>query len=114
MLRERRRTKAAATVTDDPAHDDDAPAGRSGSRESAARRPRPKVERPFVPPLPPNVFASVAGLLRGPHHFANEALWSLGALVAMTDAAGARIEVIVPRGHGRKRARRSRGWRLRH
>jgi hypothetical protein len=42
----------------------------------------------------------VAGLLHGTHHLASEALWSLGALVAMTDAAGTRIEVIVPRSHG--------------
>jgi hypothetical protein len=38
----------------------------------------------------------VARFLRGAHHLANEALGSLGALVAVTDAAGAQIEVIFP------------------
>ena len=46
MLRERRRTKSAATVAHDPGHDDDAPAGERDASDSAARRPRPKVDDP--------------------------------------------------------------------
>jgi hypothetical protein len=41
-------------------------------------------------------FALVACLLRGPHDLADEALRSLGAPIAVTDAAGARAEVVVP------------------
>ena len=99
MLRERRRTKSAATVAHDPGHDDDAPAGRSGGQ--GQRRPPSAAEGRTAgsPAASPERLASVARFLRGPHHLANEALRSLGALVAVTDAAGARIEVIVPRGH---------------
>ena len=66
------------------------------ARDSAARRPRPKVEPPAGAAASLERLASVARFLRGPHHLANEALRSLGALVAVMDAAGARIEVIVP------------------
>ena len=99
MFRERRRTKSAAAVAHDPGHDDDAPAGRSGGQ--GQRRPPSAAEgrASCGPAASPERRASVARFLRGPHHLANEALRSLGALVAVTDAAGARIEVIVPRGH---------------
>ena len=99
MLRERRRTKSAATVAHDPGHDDDAPAGRSGGQ--GQRRPPSAAEGRTSggAAASPERLASVARFLRGPHHLANEALRSLGALVAVMDAAGARIEVIVPRGH---------------
>ena len=40
-------------------------------------------------------FGLVACLLRGPHHLADEALRSLGAPIAVTDAAAARAEVVV-------------------
>ena len=100
MLRERRRTKTAAAVAHDPGHDDDAPAGRAGGQ--GQRRPPSAAEGRAAggPAASPERLASVARLLRGPHHLADEALRSLGALVAVMDAAGARIEVIVPRGHG--------------
>ena len=39
----------------------------------------------------------VAGLLRGPHHLADEGLRTLGALVAVADAAGPDMEVVVAR-----------------
>ena len=114
MLRERRRTKSAAAVAHDPGHDDDAPAGRSGGQ--GQRRPPSAAEgrTSCSPAASPERLASVARFLRGPHHLANEALRSLGALVAVMDAAGARIEVIVPRGHCWECTRRSQGWRLAH
>ena len=114
MLRERRRAKTAAAVAHDPGHDDDAPAGRAGGK--GQRRPPSAAEgrTPRGPAASPERLASVARLLRGPHHLADEALRSLGALVAVTDAAGARIEVIVPRRHGWERSRRSQGWRSGH
>src|SRR5271166_3987649 len=40
--------------------------------------------------------ASVTGLFRSPHHLANETLRSPGAPVAVTDAPGLRVEVVVP------------------
>ena len=100
MLRERRGTKSTATVAHDPGDDDDAPAGRSGGQ--GQRRPPSAAEGRTAcsPAASPERLASVARFLRGPHHLANEALRSLGALVAVMDAAGARIEVIVPHGHG--------------
>jgi hypothetical protein len=55
MLRERRRAKTTAAVAHDPGHDDDAPTGEREARDSAARRPRPKVECPPVPMLGRNV-----------------------------------------------------------
>ena len=114
MLRERRRTKAAAAVAHDPGHDDDAPAGRSGG-QGQRRPPSPAEGRAARgPAASPERLASVARLLRGPHHLADEALRSLGALVAVTDAAGARIEVIVPRGHGWIALAGSQGWRSAH
>ncbi len=39
-------------------------------------------------------------LLRGPHHLADEALRTLGALVAVADAAGPDMEFVVARRHG--------------
>src|SRR5271166_6461317 len=99
MLRERRGAKSAATVAHDPGHDDDASAGRSGGQ--GQRRPPSAAEGRTSGGAAASLerLASVAGLLRGPYHLANEALRSLGALVAVMDAAGARIEVIVPRAH---------------
>ena len=111
MFRERRRTKAAAVSAHDPGHDDDAPAGRAG-RKRQRRPPSPAEGRATRGPAASlEGRASVAGLLRGPHHLGDEALRSLRAPVAGADAAGARIEVVVPRGHGRIGARRSDGWR---
>ena len=100
MLRERRRTKSAAKVAHDPRHDDDAPAGGSGGQ--GQRRPPSSAEgrTPRGAAASPERLAPVAGFLRSPHHLADEALWPLGASVAVMDAAGAQIEVIVPRGHG--------------
>ena len=69
--------------------------------DSAARRPRPNVERPAEPPLRPNV-------LPRPHHLANEGLRTLGALVAVADAAGPDMQVIVARRHGCEHLRKSR------
>jgi len=96
MLRERRGTKTAAAMADDPHHDDDAPVWRSGGQ--GQRRPPSTAEGRASCGAAASLerLASVARFLRGPHHLANEALRSLGALVAVTDAAGARIEVIVP------------------
>ena len=51
MLGQRRRAKTAAAVAHDPSHDDDA--REREARNNAARRPRPKVERPAVLPLCP-------------------------------------------------------------
>jgi hypothetical protein len=84
------------------------------ARDSAARRPPSAAEgrASGSPAASPERLASVARFLRGPHHLANEALRSLGALVAVTDAAGARVEVIAPRGHCWECARRSQRWRL--
>jgi hypothetical protein len=56
--------------------------------------------------------ASVARFLRGPHHLADEALRSLSAVVAVTDAARARIEVIAPPGHDQTGLCQTHGWRL--
>ena len=64
------------------------------ARDSAARRPRPKVSRLWPAALPEGR-APMARLLHGLHHLADEALRSLGDLAAVTDAARARIEVIV-------------------
>ena len=98
MLRERPGTKTAATMAYDSGRRRRRAGWVSGSRGSAARRPGPKVERPLVAPR-----ARKSGLggrpPSRPHHLANKALRSLATLVAMTDGAGARIEVIVPRGH---------------
>ena len=68
--------------------------------ESAARRPRPKVERPCVRPLRPKPLPVVTRLLRGAHHFADEALRALGASGAMLDAARLDVEFVVTRRHG--------------
>ena len=104
MLGERRRTKTAAVVAHDPSHDDDAPAGRTGGE--GQRRPPPPAEGRAAsgPAALPERRASVARLLRGPHDLADEALRSLGSLVAVADTAGARIEVVVTRGHGVERS----------
>ena len=100
MLRERRGTKSGAAVAHDPGHDDDAPAGRAGGQ--GQRRPPSAAEGRTSGGAAASLerLASMARFLRGPHHLADEALRSLGALVAVMDAAGARIEVIVPRRHG--------------
>jgi len=50
--------------------------GERDDRDRAARRPRPNVERPLVPPLRPRS-CRVTGLLCGAHHFADEALGRL-------------------------------------
>jgi hypothetical protein len=42
----------------------------------------------------------MAGFLGGAHDLANEGLRTLGALVAVADAAGPDMEVIVARRHG--------------
>ena len=114
VLGERRRTKTAAAVAHDPGHDDDAPAWRAGGE--GQRRPPSAAEGRAAssPAALPEGLASVARLLRGPHDLADEALRSLGALVAVTDTARARAEVIVPRRHARERLRRSPGWRSGH
>ena len=114
MLGERRRTKTAAAMAYDPGHDDDAPAGRTGG-QAQCRPPSAAEGRAASGPAPlPEGPATMARLLRGPHHLADEALRSLGDLVAVTDAARARIEVIVLHRHGRECFRRSEGWRSGH
>ena len=63
MLREWRRTKAAATVAYDPGHDDDPPAGRAGDQ---GQRPPSAAEGrapPRSPAASPECLATVAGLL---------------------------------------------------
>src|SRR5208337_745724 len=114
MLREWRRAKTAAAVAHDPGHDDDAPIGRA--RGKGQRRPPSAAEGRAAcsPAASPERLSSVACFLRSPHDLANEALRSLGAPVAMMDAAGAWIEVVVPRRHGRTRFRRPEGWRSGH
>src|SRR5580704_12033393 len=52
----------------------------------------------------------MAGLLRGPHHLANEGLRTLGALVAVADAAGPDMEIVVARRHGCTCLGKSRRW----
>src|SRR5208337_5241968 len=114
MLRERRRAKTVAAVAHDPGHNDDAPIGRA--RGKGQRRPptAAKGRAAYSPAALPEGPASVAGFFRSPHHLANEALRSPGAPIAVTDAAGARIEVIVPHRHGWERFPRSGGWRSEH
>ena len=114
VLGERRRAKTAAAVAHDPGHDDDAPALRAGGqgqrRPSSAAEGRAASSIAALPEGP----ASVARLLRGPHDLAREGLWSPNAPVAVTDAAGTRVEVVVPRRHAEGCLRRSPGWRSEH
>ena len=110
VLGERRRTKTATALAHDAGHDDDAPAWRAGG-EGQRRTSAPAEGRAASSPAAlPERRASVARLLRGPHDLADEALWSLGSLVAVADTAGARIEVIVTHRHGPERFRQSEGW----
>ena len=111
MLGERRRTKTAAAMAYDPGHDDDAPAGRTGGQAQCRPPSAAEGRAASGPAALPEGPATMARLLRGPHHLADEALRSLGDLVAVTDAARARIEVIVLHRHGRECFRRSEGWR---
>ena len=97
MLGPRPRTKPAAAVAHDPGHDDDAPARASGRPVTSppAFRGRGSSRPPALPLARSPV--SVARLLRGPHHFADGALRSPGAPVAVTNAAGTRTAVIITR-----------------
>ncbi len=114
MLGQRRRTKAAAVVAHDPGHDDDAPACRAGGQGQRRAPSATEGRAPNGTAASPERLASVARLLRGPHDLADEALWSPDPPLAVRDAAGARIEVIVPHRHGCERPRRSPGWRSGH
>jgi hypothetical protein len=73
--------------------------GERDEMESAARRPRPNVGAPLRAITAPEAFAGVTRLLRGAHHFADEALRTLGASCALLDAARLDVEFIVARRH---------------
>ena len=71
---------------------------RPGERERQRQRgpPAPPEGRSALGSAgPPEGLAGVAGLLRGAHHFADKALRTLGALVAVADAAWPEMEVVV-------------------
>jgi hypothetical protein len=55
VSRERCRTKRLATMPNDSSHDDDASSSDRDDIDSAARRPRPNVERRCVRPLRPKL-----------------------------------------------------------
>ena len=99
VLCERRRAELLALVADDPGHDNDPPAGRARRQRQGGPPASPEGRAALGPAAPPEGLAGVAGLLRGAHHLADEALRAVGALVAMTDAAGADIEVVVAGSH---------------
>ena len=48
----------------------------------------------------------MTGLLRGAHDLADEGLRTLGAAVAVTNAAWADVDVVVVGAHGRKAGRK--------
>src|ERR1700686_5418121 len=87
-------------MANDPRHDDDAPpAGPCRQRQGSASS-APKRRAPSGAAAPAERVAAMAGLLRGPHYLANEGLRTLGALVAVADAAGPDMQVVVARRHG--------------
>jgi hypothetical protein len=51
-------------------------------------------------------------LLRGAHHLANKGLWSLGAAIAVADAAWPNAQVVVAHGYRRKPRQQSARWRF--
>ena len=84
--------------------------GERAARESAARRPRPNVERPLLPAAP-ELLARMSGLPRGAHDLADEALWTFGAPVSVPDATGPNIDLVVAYGHWRSTSAKRGRWR---
>ena len=76
--------------------------------ETAARRPRPNRDR-LRPWLERKLLPTWPGLLRGPHHLADEGLWALAATVAVLDASRPDAQVVVARRHGAAPRRQFRG-----
>ena len=64
-------------------------------RDSAALRPRPKVEREPFQPLAAEARAGMARLLRGPHHLGDVTLGFACALAAIANAAGPNAQIVV-------------------
>jgi hypothetical protein len=87
--------------------------GDRDDRESAALRPRPKVERPLLP-LVPRKFLPVCPLLRGAHYLADEGQWALGTFVAVLNAPWPDAQVIVARSHRGAPAAQQGRWRSKH
>src|ERR1700733_2125695 len=86
-------------MADDPRHDDDASTAgpgrqRQGGSSAAAERRAPRGAT-----APAEGVAAMTGLLRGPHDLANEGLRTFGALVAVADAAGPNMQLVVSRRH---------------
>jgi hypothetical protein len=111
VLRQWRRAELRSLMADDPRHDDNAPTAgprrpRQGSASATTERRAPRGTA-----VPPESLAPMAGLLRGPHHLANEGLRTLGAVVAVADAPGPDTQVVVARRHGCRRVGK---WRRRH
>ena len=100
MLRQRRRAELRSLMADDPRHDDDAPTAGPGRQRQGGASAAPERRAPCGAAAPAERVAAMAGLLRGPHHLANEGLRTLGALVAVADAAGPDMQVVVARRHG--------------
>ena len=84
VLGKRRRTEARAVMAHDARLHDDAPRGRATATARGRRAGRVRsASGPCRPSLLPEALADMAGLLRGPHHLADEGLRALGAAVAV-------------------------------
>jgi hypothetical protein len=100
MLRQWRRAELRSLMAHDPRHDDDAPTAGPGRQRQGGASAAPERRAPRGAAAPAEGVAAMAGLLRGPHHLADEALWTLGALIAVANAAGPDMQVVVARRHG--------------
>src|ERR1700682_5514464 len=107
VLGERRRTEARPLMTDD-ARLHHHPTRSSAQRQGERRAPASAEARAAGAGLAtPKAFADMAGPLCGPHNLAHEALRTLHALVAVPDAAGPNMDVVVVRAHGIDRSQES-------
>ena len=101
VLGQRRRTEARALMAHDARLHHHAPGVRAqpdrDRRAAAAAEPRAAAALARS-----EAVADMPGLLRGPHHLADEGLRALAAAVAVLDAPGPDAQVVVARRHGPK------------
>jgi hypothetical protein len=108
------RAELRSVMADDPRHDDDAPTARPGRQRQGGAPAAPERRASRGAAAPAERVAAMAGLLRGPRHLANEGLRTLGALVAVANAAGRDMQIVVARCHGRTRLGKWRRRRSEH
>ena len=110
VLRERRRAEAGALVAHNARLHRNAPGVRAQA-DRDRRTPAASKTRSAATLARAEAVADMPGLLRGPHHLADESLRALAAVVALLDAPWPDAQIVVARRHGPKPQCVSGRWR---